>query len=216
MWVNWDHGSGTHRFHQVPSDTPEKDREEGPPGKATHLLPLFFRNYSSSQCIWVYVFKFALKWNNIFCSLAILRFCHNLLHTLWALMLLLKGIAQCVKEPALAFLKGSLYWSLLMNYPKCRRAVAAGVQSKSPTSACKCFFEPWHTEPWCSSPSFPLPQVRWGGILSCQHYIWWSIPPSAKGSPGIKGNLCRASSALNLKGAIWSWQLLISLERQRR
>lgn len=55
-----------------------------------------------------------------------------------------------------------------------------------------------------------------GGILSCQHCIWQAVPPSAKGSPGIKENLCRASSALNLKGAIWSCQLLISSERQRQ
>lgn len=88
-------------------------------------------------------------------------------------MLLLKGITQCVNEQVLAFLKGSLYWFLLMNYPKCRRAVVAGVQSKSPTLACKYIFKSWHTEPWCSS--LPLPSQRWDGrgnlILPTLHMV---------------------------------------------
>lgn len=73
-------------------------------------------------------------------------------------MLLLRGITQCVSEQGLAFLKGSSYWFLLMNYPKCRIGVVAGVQSKSPTLASKYNFKSWHTEPWCSSPSSPFPK----------------------------------------------------------
>lgn len=134
-------------------------------------------------------FEFALKWNNIFCNLAILRFCYNLLHTLWALMLLLKGVTECVNEQALAFLKGSLYWFLLMNYPKCRRAVVAGVQSKNPISACKYIFKSWHTEPWCSSPSSPLPKVRWEGesypaniTYGEQYLLLQKVPLESKGT----------------------------------
>lgn len=103
-----------------------------------------------------------------------------------------------------------------MNCAEWRSALVAGVQSKSPTLACKCIFKPWHTALMFVSFCPPPKGEVGGGILFCQHYIQGAIPPSAKGSSGIKGNLCRASSALNLKGAIWSCQLLVSLERQRR
>lgn len=104
-----------------------------------------------------------------------------------------------------------------MNNPKCRRAVVAGVQSRSPALACKYVFKSWHTEPWCSYLLL-LSSQRWDGrgnlILPTLHMV--SNISFCKGSPEIKWNLCRARSALNLKRTIWSCQLLLSLERQRR
>lgn len=131
-------------------------------------------------------------------------------------MILLNRITECVNAQLLVFLKGCFYWFLLTNKSKCRRELwLSDVQSKSPTlEICSQVLACWAL--MFISPWFPPKDEMGRRALLCQHYIWWVISPSAKGSPEIQENLYRKSSALSLKRSVWSCELLLSFEKHIR